>query len=235
MIELYAMGSPNVVKIYIALEELGLPYRVHPVDVFAGEQFADGFRRLSPHAKVPVLVDPDGPDGSPYTAFESGAILIYLADKTGELLPREGSARYDALQWLMVQLTGVGPMSGQLVHFLRFAPPGNDYSLSRYRTQVRTLLITLDARLGERRYLGGDEYTIADVATFPWVHHDVLRAEASGRHPNLERWAGEIAARPAVARALEAAADVRTKVSTADQVSADQLDRLLGRGRYALG
>jgi GST-like protein len=234
MIDLYAMGSPNVVKIYIALEELELRYREHPVDAFAGEQFDDAFRRLNPNAKVPVIVDEDGPDGDPYTVFESGAILIYLAEKTGRLLPREGTARYDALQWLMVQMTGVGPMCGQLVHFTRFAPPGNEYGLSRYRTQVRTLLDTLDRRLGETRYLGGDDYTMADVATYPWIIHDVPKALVGDRHAHLARWIDEITQRPAVARALAAAAEVRTKVSAFTDVTDDQLDRFLARGRYAL-
>jgi GST-like protein len=125
MIDLYAMGSPNVVKIYIALEEMGLPYTVHPVDVFAEGQFSAEFLELNPNAKVPVIVDSDGPGGK-YTVFESGAILQYLADKTGKFLAKDGAARYDALQWMMVQMTTLGPMFGQYVHFMRFAPKGND-------------------------------------------------------------------------------------------------------------
>jgi GST-like protein len=137
MIDLYAMGSPNVVKIYIALEEMALPYTVHPVDVFGEAQFSPEFLRLNPNAKVPVIVDSEGPGGRPYTVFESGAILIYLADKTGQFLAKDGADRYDALQWMMVQMTTVGPMFGQYVHFMRFAPKGNDYALDRYRTQAR--------------------------------------------------------------------------------------------------
>jgi GST-like protein len=235
MIDFYAMGSPNVVKIYVALEELGLPYTVHPVDVFNNDQFSAEFMKLNPNAKVPVIVDGDGPGGKPYTVFESGAILIYLAEKTGKLLAKDGAARYDALQWMMVQMTGLGPMSGQLVHFVRFAPPGNDYALSRYKTQVRTVYKTLEDRLASSRYLGGDEYSIADVATFPWARMtDMFLAEAKDQHPNLLRWLAEIAARPAVVRALAAADAVRAQVSTFDKVSADKLDRVLGRGKYAV-
>ena len=136
MITLYGMASPNVVKIYIALEELALPYTVHPVDVFTGKQFDDAFLKLNPNAKVPVIVDPDGPGGKPYTVFESGAILLYLAEKTGKLLPKDTREKFDAIQWLMTQMSTVGPMFGQYVHFLRFAPAGNEYSKSRYLTQA---------------------------------------------------------------------------------------------------
>jgi len=132
MIDLYAMGSPNVVKIYIALEKMGLTYTVHPVDVFGEEQFKPEFLRLNPNAKVPVITDHDGPGGKPYTLFESGAILLYLAEKTGQLLPKDPVARFDAIQWMMVQMTLVGPMFGQYVHFMRFAPKGNDYAFDRY-------------------------------------------------------------------------------------------------------
>src|SRR6202044_115291 len=126
MITLYGMGSPNVVKIYIALEELGLPYTVQPVDVFTGKQFDDAFLKLNPNAKVPVIVDPDGPGGKPYTVFESGAILLYLAEKSGKLLPKDPAGRYDAIQWMLVQMTGLLAMFGSVEHFMRFAPKGND-------------------------------------------------------------------------------------------------------------
>src|SRR4030081_1725402 len=167
MIDLHAMGSPNVVKIYIALEEMGLPYRVHPVDVFGEAQFSPEFLRLNPNAKVPVIVDDEGPGGRPYTVFESGAILVYLADKTGQFLAKDGTARYDALQWMMVQMTTVGPMFGQYVHFMRFAPKGNDYSLNRYRTQVRRVLEVLETRLATVPFLGGQDYSIAEYAASP--------------------------------------------------------------------
>lgn len=234
MIDLYATGSPNVVKIYIALEELHLTYRVRPVDVFVSEQFDEEFRRLNPNAKVPVIVDSEGPADGPYTVFESGAILIYLAEKTSRLLAPSGTDRFDALQWLMIQLTGQGPMSGQTVHFTRFAPPGNDYALARYRTQVRTVYQNLDARLAKHRYLAGDDYTIADIAMFPWSRHDVFREEVEARYPHVTRWAAEVGGRPAVVKALDAAAQVRAKLSSPDGITPDQLDRLLGRGQYAI-
>ena len=238
MIDLYAMGSPNVVKIYIALEELGLPYAVHAVDVFGNEQFNPDFLKLNPNAKVPVIVDADGPDGKPYTVFESGAILLYLAEKTGRLLARDGTARYDTLQWMMVQMTGLGPMSGQLVHFVRFAPKQTDqsYALSRYKTQVATLYKTIEARLADSAYLGGAEYSIADVATFPWARlFDLLLGEAAkAAHPQLMRWIADIAQRPAVVKALAEVEAVRAKTLTPDKVTEDQLDRVFGRGRFAI-
>ncbi len=234
MIDLYGMGSPNVVKVYIALEELALRYTVHPIDVFAGAQFGADFRRLNPNAKVPVIVDHEGPAGKPYTVFESGAILLYLAEKTLRLLPTDMAARYEVIQWLMVQLTGVGPMSGQLVHFIRFAPGGNDYARSRYATQVHRLFEVIDARLGDVPFLGGAAYSIADIATFPWLRlADVLLGEAKGKYPNVLRWIETIAARPAVVRALRAVDDVRARTTQFDKAEADMVDKVMGRGQYA--
>lgn len=236
MIDFYAMGSPNVVKIYIALEELGLPYQVHPVDVFAGAHFKPEFLALNPGAKVPVIVDSEGPGGRPYTVFESGAILLYVAEKAGRLLPSDRAAKYDAIQWLMVQLTGVGPMFGQLVHFTRFAPAGNDYALSRYRTQARTLCDLLEARLAKVPYLGGAEYTIADIATFPWARSvGTLVGATKADYPHLVAWVEKIDARPAVARALAATDQVRAKVTAFDKAAPEALDRVFGRGRFAKG
>jgi len=236
MIDFYAMGSPNVVKIYVALEELGLAYRVHPVDVFAGEQFKPEFVALNPGAKVPVIVDAEGPGGRPYTVFESGAILLYLAEKTGQLLPSERAAKYDAIQWLMVQMTGVGPMFGQYVHFMRFAPPGNEYGLSRYRTQARTLCEVLERRLAAVPYLGGAEYTIADIATFPWARNiGALLGGTAADYPSLFAWIDTIAARPAVGRALAAVDEVRARTTQFDKAAPESLDRMFGRGRFAKG
>lgn len=234
MIDLYAMGSPNVVKIYIALEEMGLPYDVHPVDVFKGAQFASEFETLNPNRKVPVIVDRQGPGGKPYTIFESGAILLYLAEKTGKLLPTETAAKYDAIQWMMVQMTGVGPMFGQWVHFMRFAPPGNDYARTRYLTQARTLCETLDRRLADRPYLGGAEYTIADVATFPWARNIAsLQIGTTADYPNLFAWVERIDTRPAVSRALAAVEQVRGKTTAFDKADPQHLDHFLGRGEFA--
>jgi GSH-dependent disulfide-bond oxidoreductase len=235
MIDFYAMGSPNVVKIYLALEEMALPYRVIPVDIFNGAQFDPAFTRLNPNAKVPVIIDHEGPGGQPYTVFESGAILIYLADKTGRFLAPAGRERYDTLQWMMVQMTGMGPMFGQLVHFLRFAPKGNDYSLERYRTQARRVVDVLEGRLAQVPHLGGADYTIADMATFPWARNigSLLGAAAEQDYPKLMAWVATIAARPAVRRALAATDEVRGKTTAYEKAAPDFLDRLFGRGTHA--
>ncbi|HEY8289710.1 MAG TPA: glutathione S-transferase N-terminal domain-containing protein [Acetobacteraceae bacterium] len=235
MITLYGMGSPNVVKVYIALEELGLPYTVSPVDVFSGKQFDAEFLRLNPNAKVPVIVDSDGPGGKPYTLFESGAILLYLAEKTGKLLPTDRAAKYDAIQWLMTQMSTVGPMFGQLVHFVRFAPAGNDYAKSRYLTQAFRVSQVINDRLGATAYLGGAEYGIADIATYPWLRNvpALLGAETAAKFPNVTRWVNAINERPAVKKALAAGDEVRGRTTAFDKASADNLDKVFGRGQYA--
>ena len=235
MIQLYGMGSPNVVKIYIALEELGLPYNVHPVDVFAGTQFDADFLKLNPMAKVPVIVDSDGPGGKPITIFESGAILLYLAEKTGRLLAKDAAAKYAALEWMMVQMTTVGPMFGQLVHFIRFAPPGNDYSRSRYLTQAHRVTEAIDQRLATHPWLSGAEYGIADIATFPWIRNvpTYMGTAAAAKYPHAMRWIGVIDARPAVRRALASVDAVRARTTAFDKAEADKLDKMFGRAAYA--
>jgi GST-like protein len=235
MITLYGMTSPNVTKIIIALEELEEPYELKMVDVFGGQQFDADFVKLNPNAKVPVIVDSDGPDGRPYTVFESGAILLYLAEKSGELLPDDLAKRYDAIQWLMVQLTGVGPMFGQLVHFVRFAPPGNDYAASRYRTQAARVLEVIDQRLAQTKYLGGADYTIADIATFPWARNAkaLLGEGKAAGWKNIASWVASIDARPAVQRALAKVEEMRPKLTTFDKAPPETLDKLFGRGKFA--
>lgn len=235
MITLYGMGSPNVVKVYIALEELALPYDVSPVDVFTGKQFDAEFLKLNPNAKVPVIVDPDGPGGKPYTCFESGAILLYLAEKTGKLLPKEPAAKYDAYQWLMTQMSTVGPMFGQMVHFIRFAPPGNDYSRSRYQTQAHRVTEVIDHRLAGRDYLAGAEYSVADIATFPWLRiiPGVMGPDAMAKYPNVARWLKTIEERPAVKAALAKVETVRGQTTPFDKAESKVLDRLFGRGQFA--
>jgi len=230
MIDFYALTSPNVQKVFLMLEEIELPYRVIPVDVWKGDQFKPEFVKLNPNAKIPVIVDNEGPGGKPYTCFESGAILMYLAEKAGKYLPKEMAARFDVIQWLMIQLTGIGPMSGQLVHFKRFAPAGNDYSVSRYQTEVRRLYDVMEKRLGATAFLGGPDYSIADIATFPWArNHDALGVKWDD-HPNCARWFGAIAERPAVKRAL---AKVETIPSVRDSAKPEDVDRFFGRGRWA--
>jgi GST-like protein len=235
MITLYGMASPNVVKIYIMLEELALPYTVQPVDVFTGKQFDDEFLKLNPNAKVPVIVDPDGPGGKPYTIFESGAILLYLANKAGKMLPKDARERFDAIQWLMTQMSTVGPMFGQYVHFLRFAPPGNDYSKSRYLTQASRVCSVIDQRLATVEYLAGSEYSVADIATFPWLRNipTLLGAEAAAKLPNVTRWVKAIDERPAVKKALAAVEEVRGRTTAFDKAEAVTLDRVFGRGQFA--
>jgi GSH-dependent disulfide-bond oxidoreductase len=235
MITLYGMGSPNVVKIYIALEELALPYSVQPVDVFSGNQFDEAFLRLNPNAKVPVIVDPDGPGGKPYTCFESGAILLYLVEKTGRLLPKDTAAKFNAMQWLMTQMSTVGPMFGQYVHFMRFAPAGNEYSKSRYLTQVARVSEVVDQRLAMVPYLAGAEYSVADIATFPWMRAipSIIGAEAMAKLPNVARWVRAIDERPAVKKALAEVDAVRARTTPFDKAEAAALDRMFGRGQFA--
>jgi len=214
---------------------MGLRYTVHPVDVFGEAQFKPEFLRLNPNAKVPVITDQEGPGGKPYTLFESGAILIYLAEKTGQFLPKDTIARFDAIQWMMVQMTLVGPMFGQFVHFMRFAPKGNDYALDRYRTQVRRVLEVLEKRLGVVPFLGGASYSIADIATFPWARNvgTFLGKPAEADYAKLMSWVETIAARPAVTRALAAVDDVRSKTTQFDKAGAEAMDRLFGRDRHS--
>ena len=237
MITLYGMASPNVVKIFIALEELGLPWELKVVDVFDGKNFEPEFLKLNPNAKVPVLADPDGPGGKPITVFESGAILIYLAEKTGKLLPKDGAARYDALQWLMVQMTGQGPMSGQLVHYVRFAPAGNDYSKARYQTQVRNVYRAMEQRLASSEWLTGAEFGIADIASYPWTRTaDTMGflGDEKAKLVNVARWTEKMTARPAVARANARQDEIRAKTTAFDKANTDKLDRFLQRGRWHL-
>lgn len=234
MIELYGMTSPNVVKIMLMLEEIELPYQFHWVGVWRGEQFAPDFVRLNPNSKVPVIVDADGPDGRPYTVFESGAILIYLAEKAGRLLPLEGTARYDSLQWLMIQLTGIGPTFGQFVHFTRFAPdPTHEYSRSRYRTETLRLLDVVDQRLRERPYLGGADYSIADVSTYPWARVLGFMGLDTSPYLGLNRWLSVISTRPAAQRAFAKFDELRARsTSEMNAASPEEMDRVFGRGKF---
>jgi len=235
MIKLYAGGSPNVVKIYLALEEMELPYEAISVDIFAGHQFSDEFKRLNPAAKIPVIVDEDGPGGKPITLFESGAILLYLADKTGRFLSKDAAIRAHTIEWMMVQMTGIGPMFGQYVHFMRFAPKGNEYSLDRYRTQMHRFLAVIEGRLAETPYLGGSDYSIADIATWPWARlaPALAGAEAAKQFPKIAAWAAKIGEHPAAKRALAAVDDIRTKATPFDKAPAETLDRVFGRGAHA--
>ena len=201
MIELYTWGTPNGRKASIMLEEVGLPYAVKPINIGKGEQFAADYVKINPNSKIPTIVDSDGPGGRPISVFESGAILIYLAEKTGKLLSSEPRARIQALEWLMFQMGGVGPMFGQAHHFLRQAPEQIPYAMERYTKEVRRLYGVMDKRLGAAAYLAGD-YSIAVVATYPWVSRYEWHRVALAEFPNVERWFKAIAARPAVERGM---------------------------------
>src|SRR5690554_255810 len=203
MITLYTWGTPNGFKISIALEELGLPYEIKAINITQDEQFAPEFLNISPNNKIPAIIDHDGPDGAPISLFESGAILIYLAEKTGRLLPTQAQARYTVLQWLMMQMGSVGPMLGQAHHFLRFAPEDVPYAKKRYAAEAQRIYGVLDRRLAEHAWIAGDEYTIADIATYPWIARHPWQQIELADFPHVQRWYDEISARPAVQRGLE--------------------------------
>jgi len=207
MIDLYYWPTPNGHKITIYLEETGVPYRIVPVNIRKGEQFAPEFLKISPNNRMPAIVDTDGPGGQSISIFESGAILIYLGEKTGKLLPKEPRARYQVIQWLMFQMAGVGPMFGQRGHFLRAAPEKIPYAIERYTNESRRLLNVIDKRLSEAEYLGG-EYSIADIATYPWVVHTRREPEEVESRPNFKRWLDAISERPAVKRGMAVMADL---------------------------
>jgi GST-like protein len=201
MIELYTWGTPNGRKASVMLEEVGLPYRVFPIDISKGAQHTPEFLAINPNGRIPAIIDQEGPGGTPIRIFESGAILIYLAEKTGKLLSSEPRRRMETLVWLMFQMGGVGPMFGQAHHFLRTAPEPVPYGIERYTKETRRLYGVLNGRLGEEAYLAG-EYSIADIATYPWVaRHEWHKVELKD-FPNVARWYEAIGARPAVARGM---------------------------------
>ena len=209
MIDVYSWATPNGHKIHIMLEECGLPYRVHAINIGAGEQFAPEFLAISPNHKIPAIVDAEGPDGAPISLFESGAILLYLAGKTGKFLPASTRGRYEVLQWLMFQMGGVGPMLGQAHHFRLYAPEKIAYAIERYTNEARRLYGVMDRRIAKSRYIGGPEYSIADIAIFPWVRSWKNQGIDWVEFPNLKGWFDEIAARPAVLRGVVVLAAAR--------------------------
>ncbi len=213
MIDVHTWPTPNGHKVHIMLEECGLPYRVHAVDIGAGDQFKPEFLRLSPNNKIPAIVDPDGPDGKPISLFESGAILIYLAGKTGKFLPADIRGKYVALQWLMFQMGGVGPMLGQAHHFRIYAPEKIEYAINRYTNEAKRLYNVMDRRLGEARWFAGDEYSIADIAIFPWTRSHTNQGVDLADYPNFKRWFDTMAARPAVQRGMQVLAERRKPVT----------------------
>jgi GST-like protein len=203
MIELYTWSTPNGRKVSIMLEECALPYAVHKINIGTNrEQFAPDYLKINPNGKIPSIVDPDGPDGNPYAMMESGAILLYLAGKTGKFLPRSLRRKYDTLQWLMFQMGSVGPMFGQAHHFMRAKKDEIPYGSERYGNEAKRLYGVMDRQLDRNRYLSGPDYTIADIATYPWVaRHEWHRVEL-GEFPNVKRWYDELGARPAVVKGM---------------------------------
>jgi GST-like protein len=209
MIDVYSWPTPNGHKVHIMLEELGLPYRVHPINIGAGDQFTPKFLAISPNNKIPAIVDPEGPDGKPMALFESGAILVYLASKTGKLLGNTDREKFETLQWLMFQMGGVGPMLGQTHHFRIYAPEKIDYAVNRYTNEAKRLYGVIDKQLSSHAYLAGGEYTIADIATFPWLRSWNNQGIDWADYPHAKRWFDEIAERPAVQRGVEVLANQR--------------------------
>jgi len=209
MIDVYSWATPNGHKVHILLEECGLPYAVHAVDIGAGDQFEPDFLAISPNNKIPAIVDSEGPEGKPISLFESGAILLYLAAKTGRFLPHALSARYQVLQWLMFQMGGLGPMLGQTHHFRIYAPEKVPYAVDRYTNEAKRLYGVMDRRLGQSRFLGDDEYTIADIAAWPWTRSHANQGVDLNDYPNVKRWFDTIAARAAVQRGIQVLAKER--------------------------
>ena len=202
MIECYTWKTSNGKKITIMLEECGLEYNLHPVNIGQDEQFTPEFVAINPNSKIPAIIDTDGPGGAPYTVFESGAILMYLAEKTGKFMPTETAERYDVIQWLMFQMGGVGPIFGQVHHFKRAAKEEVPYAINRYYTECRRLYGVLNGRLQDREYLAGD-LSIADFATLPWVFRHTWQEVDLEDFPNVQRWYETLMARPALAKGME--------------------------------
>mgnify|MGYP006181498571 FL=1 len=213
MIDVYSWPTPNGHKVHIMLEECGLrlgrDWQVHPVNIGQGDQFQSEFLRISPNNKIPALVDPVGPDGKPISLFESGAILLYLAAKTGKLLPRTDRQKFEVLQWLMFQMGGVGPMLGQAHHFRIYAPEKIGYAVDRYTNEAKRLYGVMDKQLSSRKFIAGNQYTVADIAIFPWLRSWQNQGIDWADYPRLKDWFDRIAARPAVQRGVAVLADAR--------------------------
>lgn len=208
MIDVYTWPTPNGHKIHIMLEECGLPYKVHPVDIRKDEQFKPDFLAISPNNKIPAIVDQDGPDGKPISVFESGAILIYLAEKTGKFLPKDVRGRTSVLEWLMFQMASVGPMLGQAHHFRVFAPEKVPYAIERYTQEAKRLYRVMDKRLMTCAYMAGAQYSIADIAIFPWLRSWEKQGVDWSKYPYVKNWYDTIGARPAVQRGVQVLANL---------------------------
>jgi len=231
-IELYYWPTPNGWKISIMLEEIGLPYEVHEVNITQGDQFDDWFLEISPNNKMPAIVDPDGPGGKPLALFESGAILLYLADKTGQLIPQDRAAYYGTVQWLMFQMGSLGPMAGQAHHFRNYAPEKLRYAIDRYTNEVHRIYNVMDRRLGETTHVAGNEYSIADIACWPWVKSYENQGQDIDEFPNLKRWFDELGARPAVQKGVELLAERRSSGRTGGAFDEKAQEILFGKAQY---
>jgi GST-like protein len=213
MIDLYSWATPNGHKVHIMLEECALSYTVHGIDIGAGEQFKPEFLKISPNNKIPAIVDSDGPGHAPISLFESGAILVYLAGKTGRFLPADVHGKYRALEWLMFQMGSLGPMLGQAHHFRLYAPEKSEYAINRYTNEAKRLYGVLDRRLAESAYLAGDEYSIADIASWPWTRSATNQGVDISEYPHFKRWFDAIAARPAVQKGVTVLAAARKPIT----------------------
>ena len=213
MIDLYTWPTPNGHKIHIMMEETGTPYRVIPIDIGKGDQFKPEFLKISPNNKMPAMVDPDGPGGKPFALAESGAMLFYLASKTGRFLPKDLRKRWQVMQWTMFQMGHIGPMLGQAHHFRIYAPEKIAYAVDRYTNEARRLYGVIDKRLARSEWLGGDAYSIADIATFPWLRSWQNQGIVLEDYPRLKRWFDTIAERPAVQRGVKVLADLRKPIT----------------------
>lgn len=213
MIDVYSWPTPNGHKVHVMLEEcgqrLGRDWQVHPVNIGQGEQFLPDFLKISPNNKIPALVDPHGPDGKSIALFESGAILLYLASKFGKFLPRSDRQKFEVLQWLMFQMGGVGPMLGQAHHFRLYAPEKIEYAVNRYTNEARRIYGVMDRQLEGRKYIAGNQYSVADIAIFPWLRSAQNQGIDWADHPRLKDWFDRVAERPAVQRGVAVLADAR--------------------------
>lgn len=229
MIQVYSWATPNGHKVHIMLEELGLAYQAHAVNIGAGDQFKPEFLAISPNNKIPAILDEDGPDGKPISLFESGAILLYLAGKTGRFLPEDVRGKYETLEWLMFQMGGVGPMLGQAHHFRIYAPEKIEYAVNRYTNEAKRLYGVLDKRLADRAYVAGEDYTIADIAIWPWLRSWKNQGIELTDFPHVQRWFETIESRPAVQRGIKVLADQRKPMEQDDKAR----EMLFGAAQYA--
>ena len=221
MIKVYSWATPNGHKVHVMLEECGLrlgrDWEAIPVNIGAGDQFNADFLAISPNNKIPALVDPNGPDGKPIALFESGAILLYLAAKTGKLLPKTDRLKFQVLQWLMFQMGGVGPMLGQAHHFRQYAPDKLEYAINRYSNEAKRLYGVMDRQLASSKFIACNQYTIADIAIFPWLRNWENQGIDWADHPHLKKWFDRVGARPAVQRGVQVLADLRRPITGAKE------------------